>query len=104
MAEVANHTPGPWNIRPSKDGSGDVGITADGLPNVLAECFAAIRHRDERAMNEALANARLISAAPDLLMAAKLLANLEHDDNGRSFPTASECAFARAAVAKASAS
>ena len=63
---VNGHTPGPWKMRPSQDGSGDIGITANGLPNVLAECFAAIRYKDERSP-EAAANARLIAAAPDML-------------------------------------
>lgn len=62
-------TPGPWTIRRSNDGSGDVGITADGLPNVLAECFGDLRHSGERASDEAYANARLIAAAPDMLAA-----------------------------------
>lgn len=62
----AGHTAGPWSLKFSRDGSGDVGITAEGLPNVLAECFGAIRHKDERALDEAKANARLIAAAPKL--------------------------------------
>jgi hypothetical protein len=60
------HTPGPWLIKQSRDGSGDVGITADGLGNVLAECFSCIRLHDEFANAEALANARLIASAPDM--------------------------------------
>ncbi len=64
-------TEGPWTIRRSNDGSGDVGITAPGLRNVLAECFGALRHSDERASDEAYANARLIAAAPVLLEAIK---------------------------------
>ncbi|MBN8979434.1 MAG: hypothetical protein J0I08_23495 [Rhizobiales bacterium] len=66
---AATHTPGPWKIRWSRDGSGDVGITADGLPNVLAECFADIRASGERASDEAAANARLVATAPELLAA-----------------------------------
>lgn len=64
-------TEGPWSIRRSNDGSGDVGITAPGLRNVLAECFGALRHSGERAVDEAYANARLIASAPDLLDALK---------------------------------
>lgn len=60
------HTEGPWSIRRSNDGSGDVGITAPGLRNVLAECFGAMRCSGERAVDEAMANARLMSAAPDM--------------------------------------
>lgn len=64
-------TEGPWTIRRSNDGSGDVGITAPGLRNVLAECFGALRHSGERAADEAMANATLIAAAPDMLSALK---------------------------------
>lgn len=71
---MAEHTPGPWQIKHAVDGSGDVGITAAGLRNVLAECFFAFRDPGEREHGEAEANARLIAAAPDLLAALKLLA------------------------------
>ena len=54
-----NVTPGPWIIRPSHDGSGDVGITAKHLPNVLAECFADIR-RSKEGSPEANTNAEFI--------------------------------------------
>lgn len=69
---MSEFTPGPWAIRTARDGSGDVGITAKGVPNVIAECFAAIRYASECATEEALANARLIAAAPDLLHAVRL--------------------------------
>ncbi len=68
-AHKTGRTAGPWSIRPSRDGSGDVGITANGVANVIAECFAAMRSSGENARDEALANARLISAAPDMLKA-----------------------------------
>lgn len=68
---IQTHTPGEWIIRRSNDGSGDVGITAPELRNVLAECFGALRHGGERAADEAYANARLIAAAPELLEALK---------------------------------
>lgn len=58
-----NATPRPWSIRTSRDASHDVGITAAGLNNVLAETFADIRHRGERSAIEARANADLIVAA-----------------------------------------
>lgn len=45
--------------------------------------------------------AALITTAPELLAAAEMLASLEQDRKGRSFPTAEQCAFARRAVAKA---
>lgn len=72
MSELT-HTPGPWGIKRSKDGSGDIGITAPGVYNVVAECFAAMRHAAERSP-EVDANARLIASAPDLLAALTALA------------------------------
>lgn len=65
---LTQHTPGPWSLRHSRNGSGDIGIAAPGVGNVIAECFAAMRHHDERSP-EVEANARLMSAAPDLLRA-----------------------------------
>lgn len=59
------HTKGPWNFRTDRV-SGDNGIIADGT-GVFIECFAEIRHAGEGARDEALANARLVAAAPDLL-------------------------------------
>lgn len=67
---IQQHTPGPWSLRSSNNGSADIGITAPGLKNILAECFAAMRSADERAIAECEANARLIAAAPVLLAAA----------------------------------
>lgn len=67
---AAKHTPGPWEVRASK-GTVDFGIIvqdgrADGGWAVIAEAFSEVRHAGERAP-EALPNARLIAAAPDLL-------------------------------------
>lgn len=73
---MSARTPGPLLIRRSNDGSGDVGITAAGLPNVIAECFGAIRHHGERAIDEAMANATLFIASPDMLAALRPLADL----------------------------
>ena len=65
LAALEGHTPGPWESKAAKDGSGDIGIITDG--GCLAECFHEIRRRDEGAYSEQAANARLIAAAPDLL-------------------------------------
>lgn len=64
------HTPGPWEFKTAANG--DNGILAEGT-GVFAEAFAEIRHGGENARDEALANARLIAAAPDLLAALKAL-------------------------------
>lgn len=102
---AASHTPGPWCLRHSRDGSGDVGIGAPDINNVIAECFAAMRSREERAVDEALANARLIAAAPELLEALRALLPLA---KGYETPHASLralvpgwIALAEAAIAKA---
>jgi hypothetical protein len=65
---MSNHTKGPWKLRTAANG--DCGISAEGT-GVFVEAFAEIRHSGENAREEALANARLISAAPDLLAALK---------------------------------
>ena len=67
------HTPGPWTARPANDGSGDIGICAPGVSNVIAECFADMRFDGERNFAEAKANARLIVSAPELLAELKSL-------------------------------
>ena len=73
---ATKHTPGPWATRRSLDGSGDVGITAPGVLNVIAECFADMRRPGEFATDEASANARLIAAAPEMLEALDRIADL----------------------------
>lgn len=70
MADTANHTPGPWAFKTA--GNGDCGISAS-RTGYFAEAFADIRYAGEDARAEALANARLIAAAPDILEAAKAI-------------------------------
>lgn len=62
---MSAHTPGAWTFRYAADGSGDIGIVADG--GCVAEVFHEIRCRGEGARDEQSANARLIAAAPELL-------------------------------------
>lgn len=69
----AAHTPGPLTTRVSKEG--DVAVMQG--HNVVAECFASIRHAYEDARPEALANAKLYSAAPDLLAFAQGVVELD---------------------------
>jgi hypothetical protein len=99
-----SHTPGPWGIRKSKNGSGDVGISAPNVKNVIAECFAAMRHHDEKATDEATANAQLMAASPDLLEVAKqaekeLLWAADQFEGGEVLRLAAQ--NVRAAIAKA---
>lgn len=62
----AKYTPGPLRVKRSTNGTGDAGVL-DATGCVVAEAFAAIRRHDERAEEEAFANATLYAAAPELL-------------------------------------
>lgn len=96
-------TPGPWTFKTDPI-TGDSGLRAHGT-GVFVEAFADIRHAGEMARGEAIANARLISAAPDLLAAAK--EQVRHWDEreaelGRLGPGAVRCRdLFRAVIAKA---
>ena len=87
------HTPGPWTFK-TDDRTGDNGIMAPGT-GVFAEAYAEIRRSGENARAEALDNARLITAAPDLLetLQAELQSLLE--DLGTAESSAVEGLMAR---------
>jgi len=100
---VSGHTPGPWRIKTT----GNIGnaIEADcGLRSPLfadngfrtvatfQSCCASDRYDEQEA--NALANARLIAAAPELLEALQGLVECEHT-------TAELWQAARAAIARA---
>lgn len=66
---AATHSPGPWEVRTSAE-TVDFGIIvrdprAEEGWAVIAEVFSEVRYAGERAP-EALANAHLIVAAPDM--------------------------------------
>ena len=69
------HTPGPWVIDP--DYRNDPGAIngGDNLRRVVKWDGFARRHTPE-----AVANARLIAAAPDLLASLRALLDIVHDD------------------------
>ena len=96
----AKHTPGPWRTRASQDASGDIGITAPDVPNVIAECFADMRFVGEFAIVEAQANAHLIAAAPETTDALRSLLRLFEEIDGGENDDAPELVAARAALAK----
>lgn len=56
----ANHTPGPWSF----DGSGIVTAGPNPGCTYIADCRVGEKYRDE---GSTVANARLISSAPELL-------------------------------------
>ena len=91
----AQHTPGPWRVFTTLSGGQIIGIgelTGDGV----ADCgFGVWRGGSE----EALANARLIAAAPDLLhWLTVLVETYGGPDPRRDAPNLKS---ARAAIAKA---
>ena len=74
MSDV-KHTAGPWKFK-TDPFTGDCGLHAEGT-GIFAEAFADIRHQGECNKPEALANARLIAAAPDMLEALKHILDSE---------------------------
>jgi ParB-like chromosome segregation protein Spo0J len=94
-----NHAPGPWAIYEHPGGS----------PGIEGEGFSVVVFGDPdddcgvhgRTDDEALANARLIAAAPDLLDALKWAERLMDDFSMISPLLADAVDKARAAIAKA---
>lgn len=106
------HTAGPWETRravqPDNTGGYDVAVIDPGKA-IIAECFEHVGYMDDGEAFDtrpAMANARLIAAAPELLHAALLALELiEHIQNeeGHSASTAIPAQALRAAIAKATA-
>lgn len=67
---MSGHTPGPWYADPSKRVTG-FAVTHDGEPNPLAIALRKPKNSYSKGIpdTKALANARLIAAAPELLEA-----------------------------------
>lgn len=91
-----SHTPGPWNC--SGDGAEVWPMEGDKAQVELARIAGPWDSSSWFGKDEALANARLISAAPDLLEACELLLIYLGDWNDMEDET---CAAARRAIAKA---
>jgi hypothetical protein len=80
---TSTHTPGPWRTTGVNVRAGDALI-----------CYAMNHHANaETPESEKLANARLIAAAPDLLLALERLAHPMADDE--------DLDYARGIIAKA---
>lgn len=92
---MAEHTPGPWRVRDT-DTDGGIWIVSEATDDVVADILP---HTVEGLGDSADANARLISAAPDLLLMATLVADEGCPDGGK----CGEClgCFAIAAISKA---
>lgn len=73
MSETAQHTPGPWEIELEYDNTlGGYRIRSEYGASALPCNPALAVGRDQKS---AMANARLIAAAPDLLSAAQFVVN-----------------------------
>lgn len=66
---MTEHTPGPWHVGPHAGR----GIWIDNAVDALSIAFIDSEFRHSR--EEAMANARLIAAGPDLLAALEAIAN-----------------------------
>lgn len=86
------HTPGPWQ---AVEWSCHAATTIKAGDIVIAECSGAGRY-----INESLADARLIAAAPDLLAFAQSLVDAWESNEGMPYPYLIASA-ARAAINKA---
>lgn len=86
-------TPGPWSINEWPQAGSDIAIGAAGAPRI------AILPLRYVSINEQVANAKLIAAAPDLLAALKQIAA-----NAGMYHAETIEGIARAAIAIASAS
>ncbi len=92
----AKHTPGPWTVGHEhlQDDTWFYRVYYSDNRGIFE--IATI---DKRRRPQATANARLISAAPDMLEALQAIVLLQRDQGRRNLP---ECAaIARAAIAKA---
>lgn len=93
---MSKHTPGPWVISYTHDDNLSIAIDDDpGIQGERNYDLVTVTHGDP---DELLANARLISAAPELLDALKSMLNL---GNLGAYERADAVKAARAAVAKA---
>lgn len=93
MSEV-KHTPGPWGI---SGGRLDIRANYHGA-RFIAAVYQPSTHELAPMDSESLANANLISAAPELLEALEALIEIEAKHGYTSWP---EIIAARAAIAKA---
>jgi len=77
---MTKHTPGPWEVGPQDWSRTRVFQEQQGSRRILANCDLNELRETHGYQEEALANARLIAAAPDLLAACRDV--LEFLDNG----------------------
>lgn len=93
----AAHTPGPWAYATGPSLKGRYHTVEDADENMVCECYEGTEETDE-------ANARLITAAPELLEALEaVIAAKDQFDKDGTFDLDQDAweASARAAIAKA---
>lgn len=94
-----SHTPGRWLTSTTSPV-----VEQQGTGRVVALCDVGSAHGQFRIIgDEAMANARLIAAAPDLLAALQELVEFADKMTGRVEPEYRQLAYAREAIAKAGA-
>lgn len=73
----SKHTPGPWIARDgdSRGNAWTIGVPSPASFNVKSPVVASIFGSSGRPIEEKIANAYLIAAAPDLLEACKFVVN-----------------------------
>ena len=98
---MSKHTKEDWGVSRIRGGSrgdftGDLCISAKGTPKI-----ATVHIRDV-SVNEAIANAKLVAAAPELLAACQLLiSNLQGYEDGTAMACTLDTEAIEAAIAKA---
>lgn len=102
---MTQHTPGPWELLPQSDGSNMVALRRETGKQMNPYAFRLVCHVLARgdSIKQDDANAKLIAAAPDLLVACQRV--LTHDSVDLCDCGEPECAttLLRAAIDKATA-
>ena len=68
---MIGHTPGPWEVELDVGQDGDIGVFAEQLTAIAFVNCREVPEDTDPPREQALANARLIASAPDLLEALK---------------------------------
>ena len=100
---AAKHTPGPWEVYPSKDRDGDSTLSIRGQAQFIATMdIQSINGGPFKLPPNGEANARLIASAPDLLWALHAcLADLQDITSAEGGDESEAMKQARAAIAQA---
>ncbi|MDE4557459.1 hypothetical protein U8C36_06500 [Sinorhizobium medicae] len=101
---MSTHTPGPWTVEPPSEQTPHIWVNAPKSSGVAKiETCNYDDGQGERLIDEDFANARLISAAPDLLDALIMVRDADEDCRQDGLPTIPAPARAKIdrAIAKA---